>query len=215
MLFDRDHITTHKKLTHTLRDFNNGDIDVLVGTQMLSKGHDYHRVNLVVVLGIDYVLASSDYRANERAVSLLHQIAGRSGRKDDGAVYVQSKHIDLLRPFMEDYEDFLRYELDSRPSLYPPHYRLATLIFSHRIESKALWALECVREILCGGLVEVEVVGSSKAQVERIQGKYRFILLLRSHSAKALLECLQFLVTHSSSELRGFYEIDVDPLNIV
>lgn len=218
-LFDRDHITTHKQLTTTLKKFNDGEIDVLVGTQMLSKGHDYHRVNLVVVLGIDYILASSDYRANERVVSLLHQIAGRSGRKDDGEVYIQSKNTQLLQPFMQDYEDFLRYELTSRPHLYPPYCRLATIIFSHKIESKALEALDFVRQILNRflrqGAGEVEIVGDCKAVLERLQGKYRFILLLRSTSAKALLECLQFVISQSSVQLQQVYEIDVDPLSVV
>lgn len=215
-LFDRDNITSHTKLKTILQKFNDGDIDVLVGTQMLSKGHDYHRVNLAIILGIDYVLKGSDYRCNERAISLLHQIAGRSGRKYDGEVYVQSANSIFLEQFLRDYEDFLHYELRNRPHLYPPYQRLATLTFSHKIESKALNAMQNVREILLKrGLGEVEIVGDSKALVERLYNKYRFILLLRSPSARALLELLHYLNAHTHQDLGRMYEIDIDPLNIV
>ncbi|MDQ1297816.1 MAG: hypothetical protein QG558_354, partial [Campylobacterota bacterium] len=79
--FDRDVITTQNKLIKTLKAFNNREIDLLVGTQMLSKGHDYHDITLAVVMGIDNLLAQADYRSREKALSLLIQIAGRSGRK--------------------------------------------------------------------------------------------------------------------------------------
>ncbi|TLD96108.1 primosomal protein N' [Helicobacter jaachi] len=213
-LFDRDNITTHKKLTTTLEAFNNGEIDVLVGTQMLSKGHDYHRVNLAVVLGIDYVLKSSDYRCNERALSLLYQIAGRAGRKYDGYVYIQSANGAFLQPFMGDYEDFLRAELNTRPHIYPPHQRLATLTFAHKIESKAKDALEKVHKILKHhNAKEVEIVGDSKALLERLHDKYRFVLLLRSPSTRALLEAIHFVLSKLSA--RDICEIDIDPLSIL
>ncbi|WP_300859691.1 primosomal protein N' [uncultured Helicobacter sp.] len=213
-LFDRDNITTHKKLKSVLGAFNKGEIDVLVGTQMLSKGHDYHRVNLAIVLGIDYILKSNDYRCNERAISLLHQIAGRSGRKDNGEVYIQSANGAFLQPFMEDYEDFLRYELETRPPIYPPHQRLATLTFSHKKEQIALKCLERVHNFLYQiKPKEVEIVGESRALLGRLYDKYRFVLLLRSYSTNALLKVLHTL--QSNEKVCGSCEIDIDPLSIV
>lgn len=215
-LFDRDHITTHKKLKNTLQSFNAGEIDVLVGTQMLSKGHDYHCMNLAIVLGLDYILKSSDYRCNERAVSLLYQIAGRSGRKYDGQVYIQSANGAFLREFLNDYEDFLVYELQTRPRIYPPYQRLATLSFAHKSEEKALLYLAQVREFLTQILSahkEVEIVGESRALLGRLYGKYRFVLLLRSHSTRALLMLLHTL--GANEQLYGKYEVDIDPLSII
>ncbi|MDD5210821.1 MAG: primosomal protein N', partial [Sulfuricurvum sp.] len=106
--FDRDVITTQNKLIKTLKAFNNREIDLLVGTQMLSKGHDYHDITLAVVMGIDNLLAQADYRAREKALSLLVQIAGRSGRKEDSTVLVQSFNESFFRPYLDDYELFLQ-----------------------------------------------------------------------------------------------------------
>ena len=72
--FDKDEINTNKKLNTTLKEFNEGNIDVLVGTQMLSKGHDYHNVSLSVIMGLDSILNMNDFRARQRAMSLLLQV---------------------------------------------------------------------------------------------------------------------------------------------
>ncbi len=82
-LFDTNVITTSRKLHNALKRVENGKIDLLVGTQMLTKGHDYPNITLSIITGLDYILGISDYRAKERAVALMHQIAGRSGRKKD------------------------------------------------------------------------------------------------------------------------------------
>lgn len=212
-LFDRDNITTHKKLKNTLKAFNDGEIDVLVGTQMLSKGHDYHRVNLAIVLGIDYILKSSDYRCNERAVSLLHQIAGRSGRKHNGEVYIQSANSAFFKAFINDYEDFLRFELQTRPNIYPPYQRLALLTFSHKKEHIALANLTKVMTFLQKTHFDgVEIVGESKAILGRLYDKYRFVLLIRSKSIRNLLELLHTLCANTT--LKG-YDIDLDPVSII
>lgn len=213
-LFDRDHITTYKKLTGTLKAFNDGDIDVLVGTQMLSKGHDYHGVNLAIILGIDYILKSSDFRANERAISLLHQIAGRSGRKYNGEVYIESANGAFLERFLQDYEDFLIYELANRPRIYPPYQRLAMLTFSHKKEHIAMDYLLQTRDFLAQlPHKDVEIIGESRALIGRLYDKYRFMILLRSPSVNALLSMLQAL--RANEALQGKYEIDIDPLNII
>lgn len=211
-LFDRDNITTHKKLKDTLKAFNAGEIDILVGTQMLSKGHDYHNVNLAVVLGIDYVLKSSDYRCNERAVSLLHQISGRAGRKYDGEVWIESVNGAFLEQFLGDYEDFLRFELKHRPHIYPPFVRLATLSFADKSEKKALEKLAKVRQLLQEyPLGQVEIVGDCKALLERLYDKYRFVLLLRSASTRELVRLLHYV----RLQTENLCEIEIDPLNIV
>jgi primosomal protein N' (replication factor Y) len=108
--FDRDSIKTDTKLKKVLKNFNDNKIDILVGTQMLSKGHDYHNVTLAVVLGIDSILNMTSYKVREKALSLLIQIAGRSGRKGFGEVLIQTKNQEFFHNYISisDYEDFLR-----------------------------------------------------------------------------------------------------------
>lgn len=206
-IFDRDHVKTQKQLEKTLDEFQKGRIDILVGTQMLSKGHDYHNVALVVIMGLDYVLRSGDYRARERAQSLFFQIKGRGGRKYDGEVVLQTLNPDFFS--YETYRDFLEDELLFREGLYPPFMRLATLTFSHSDEKKAQEKMQKVLQIAQNNSYGVSVVGGGSAVVAKIKTQYRYIILLRSQSVSALLKCVR--------ELSGYEkcEIDIDPLNIV
>ena len=100
--FDRDQIKTNSQLKTILNEFNKGEIDILVGTQMLSKGHDYHNVRLAVVLGIDSILNMNSYKAREKALSLLIQISGRSGRKGEGEVIIQTKNEGFFNHYLNE-----------------------------------------------------------------------------------------------------------------
>ena len=202
--FDRDTITTHTKLIKTLKAFSNKEIDILVGTQMLSKGHDYPDLALSIILDIDYILAMADYRARERAMSLFVQVAGRAGRKGEGRVIVQTKQREFFESF-PDYEDFIRFELEQRKDLYPPFTRLAQLGFSHRSEERAREAMEQV--LKCLKSKDVAIVGYGKNAIERIAGKYRYHILLRSPSTKRLLGAIYAC----KNELT---DVDIDPINL-
>lgn len=160
-IFDKDHTSTQKKLTSLLGDFKHGRIDVLVGTQMLSKGHDYHNVALVCVLGIDHVLQGGDFRSLERGVALLHQISGRTGRKEHGRVFIQSLQSGWIAEFLEDYEEFLRWELAHRSRVYPPHTRLAMIHCDHANRAKAKAHMNAMLEVLKG--LESKFVDSARA----------------------------------------------------
>lgn len=204
--FDRDSMTSEAKLRATLEAFNRGEIEILVGTQMLSKGHDYHNVELSVVLGIDYLLKSEEYRAHERAVALLWQLAGRSGRREAGRVLVQSFKAEFFRTRLEDYERFLEEELRFRLGRYPPFVKLGALWFIHSDQAKA--QRECERacaELEASG---VEVISSGIAPLERVAKRWRYSVLVRSKSAKKLIGALQ--------GARGSIgEIDIDPISLV
>ncbi len=189
MKFDRDEITTDRKLRNMLKDFNDKKIDVLVGTQMLSKGHDYHDISLAVILGIDNVLSTPDFKAREKAMSLLLQIAGRTGRKNEGKVIVQTLNESFFGNYIKDYELFLKDEINFRKNLYPPFVRLLRIIVSHKKEKKALEtaqkAVECINRFKSK---EVELIGFAEAAIYKISSKYRYSILLRSKSPKALIE---------------------------
>jgi len=203
--FDRDEVTTQKKLNTKLKDFNDKKIDVFVGTQMLAKGHDYHGVGLSVVLGIDTILNMPDFRARERAMSLLLQVAGRSGRKGKGEVYIQTQNRDFFEEFFADYEAFLNDELHFRKEIYPPYKKLLKVLVSHIKDEKARDILSQVEQIT-HQFAEVEVVGHGKANIEKIANKYRYNMLLRSSNTNELLR-----FAHSCKHLH--VEIDIDPLS--
>lgn len=202
--FDRDAITTQNKLIKVLMAFNNREIDLLVGTQMLSKGHDYHDIALAVVMGIDNLLAQSDYRARERALSLLVQIAGRSGRAGAATVYVQSFNENFFRRYLEDYELFLREELKLREGRYPPTKKLARLLYAHKNGLKAKGEMEEAVEKL-RRIGTVEVMGFGAAPIEKIADKYRFQILLRSDKSTELIRAIK-------SVKSALCEIDMDPI---
>ncbi len=109
--FDRDSITTAKKLKEALHRFETGESQLLLGTQMLSKGHDYANITLSVIMGLDYILGLADFRARERAMSLLFQIAGRSGRAQKAEVLVQTGDPEFFQTYLADYELFIKDEL--------------------------------------------------------------------------------------------------------
>jgi len=189
--FDRDSITTNTKLKEVLNDFNNEKIDILVGTQMLSKGHDYHNVTLAVVLGIDSVLNMNSYKSREKALSLLIQIAGRSGRKGFGEVIVQTKNKEFFEHYLvhSDYEAFLKDELQFREDLYPPFYKMAKIVFAHAHASKAQEEMNKYVNIL-KDLKKIELVGFGESGVFKIANKYRYEILLRSNNIKELIQVL-------------------------
>jgi primosomal protein N' (replication factor Y) len=184
--FDRDAIKSDRELRDTLSRFNDRKIDILVGTQMLSKGHDYHDVETSIALGLDYLLAQSDFRCYERAVALLVQLAGRAGRKSGALVFAQTTNAKFFEPYVEDYERFLREEIARRAPLYPPHVRLLRVVISCASEAKAREKLARALERL-KAIGEAEIVGYGECAIGRIKTKYRFQILLRSRSAKALI----------------------------
>jgi len=203
--FDRDEVRTEKQLSSILSQFNEHKIDIMVGTQMLSKGHDYHGVGLAVILGIDALLGMSDFRSREKTLALVLQIAGRAGRKGYGEVLIQSKNSDFFKHYLGDFEQFLKDELVFRKGLYPPFKKMLRLMSSHLKDEKAKALIDTVA-LIAQNFPQVEVVGYGKANISKIANKYRYELLARSDSSKALLE-----FAHAVKLLH--VEADMDPLS--
>jgi primosomal protein N' (replication factor Y) len=202
--FDRDVITTQNKLKKALKRFNDKEIDILVGTQMLSKGHDYHDVTLAVVLGMDNMLNMSDYRAREKALSMLIQVAGRSGRKKSAKVLVQSFQEDFFKAYIGSYESFLEDEKEFRKELYPPYKKLCRILFSHKNGTKAKEAMQNMVAKL-RNFKSIEVVGHGACAIERVADKWRFEILLRSDKSTEILKAIR--TCHDN-----LAEIDMDPI---
>ena len=202
--FDRDVITTSAKLKKALKRFNDKETDILVGTQMLSKGHDYHGVTLAVVMGMDNMLNMGDYRAREKALSALIQVSGRSGRKQDALVLVQSFNEPFFSAYLEKYEEFLESEKEYREGLYPPYKKLCRILFAHKNGAKAQEEMRKMQDSLMA-FSDIEVVGAGKCGIERVANKYRFEILLRSDKSTDLIKAI-------NATKVSLAEIDMDPI---
>ena len=202
--FDRDVITTQNKLTKALKRFNDKETDILVGTQMLSKGHDYHGVTLAVVLGMDNMLNMSDYRAREKALSSLIQVSGRSGRKSNAKVLVQSFNEEFFSSYIDNYEDFLQEEKTYRQELYPPYKKLCRVLFAHKNGLKAKEEMQKMHDLLLR-VPSIEIVGFGKCAIERVANKYRFEILLRADKSTDLIKAISMCKVDLA-------EIDMDPI---
>lgn len=202
--FDRDSITTASKLKKALKRFESKESHLLLGTQMLSKGHDYANITLSIILGLDYILGLSDYRARERAMSLLIQIAGRSGRAKSANILIQTSNADFFKLYLTDYEAFLKDEMDFVRDFYPPFVSLARILISHVKDEKAgKITLDTVTKLKA--FADLEIVGQGKAPVERIANKFRYRILIRCEKRMPLIKALHVI----NSPL---IEIDMDPV---
>ena len=205
-IFDKDTITTPTKLQKALKRIEDGTSNIAVGTQMLSKGHDYPNITLSVITGLDFIVGVADYRAMEKAVSLLHQIAGRSGRNKSAVVLIESAKEDFFKEWIGDYEEFLKYEIEFAKGFYPPFMHLARVIIEHKNWQKAQEMTYTIRDRL-STYKEIEIVGAGKSAIEKISNRYRYNILLRSTKRVALLKALHKI------ELKSGIIIDMDPID--
>ena len=179
--FDRDIITSKTRLDKILKDFNEKKIDILVGTQMLSKGHDYD-VDLAIILDIDFILNMPDFRARERALSLAKQVAGRAGRRKDAEVIIQTINDEF---FMQSYDEFIKEEIEFRKDLeYPPFSRIARLEFSDKNQKKAYEEMMKVYNCLKD---KIEILGYGEAPIFKIANKYRYQILIKGKNFHKIL----------------------------
>lgn len=216
---DRDLITSQTRLEETLQDFRDLKANVLIGTQMLVKGHDFPKVTCVVVVSADMLLKWPDFRASERALQTLIQVSGRSGRSElPGRVFIQG--YDLEHPVIRvvtgdlDRDEFLNEELELRQLLsYPPFSRLVRFRISGAEEGPVREASRKMAEELLGLLPEEarpRLLGPSEALLYRANGRYRFDLYFKSPSAELLFRSCRALRSWAT-ERELDLEVDVDP----
>lgn len=215
-------------LDRILTAFRSGDINVLVGTQIVAKGHDFPRVTLVGVLLAEQSLAFPDFRASERTFQLLTQVAGRAGRGDaPGQVIVQTYNPDQYALRFASTHDFLGFAVTEnrlrRERGYPPHAFLAAVEVSSPDAHEARQVAERVRDYLAQFLTtegpagrEVTLLGPSLAAIERLRGRTRLHLLLKGRKRSvmnAVLWKLHRLVGNGHGQVRII--LDVDPLTLI
>ncbi len=202
---DRDTVRGRHDLERLLARLHSGEINLLVGTQMIAKGHDIHGVTLVGVVGCDHALSMPDFRAAERVFQLMTQVSGRAGRGDlPGRVVVQTyypDHYAILAASTHDYSAFVERELKYRRWMhYPPFGVLANvLVQSPKLEEAAGWSAElgkCLRNAAPEG---VRVLGPCTAPIARIKGVYRFHMILKAASRNALNGALRGMLAHADA----------------
>jgi primosomal protein N' (replication factor Y) len=219
---DRDAIRQKGALTGILTRFRNGDVDVLVGTQMIAKGHDFHRVTLVGVISADVGLGMADFRASERTFQLLTQVAGRAGRGDQtGEAIVQTiypGHYSIQLACRQDFRAFYERELGFRRAMrYPPDVALINTIVRARTFVQAMEDAEQVAAAVRGsedGRSQVRVLGPAPAPLGRIRGEYRAQFLLKGTNRTRMRELLLGALA-KRPELARRTTVDVDPLSVL
>ncbi len=218
---DRDTIQSRGEIEAALERVHSGAARILVGTQMLTKGHDFPDVTLVVVLNADQGLFGSDFRASERLAQSIVQVAGRAGRAARrGEVLVQTacpEHPLLQRLLREGYDGYAHAALEERAAAgWPPFSRLALLRAEAATREAALAFLEAARSCAVAPAGDaVRLLGPVAAAMERRAGRYRAQLLLESASRGALQRVLGPWLTQVEQlpEARGVrWSIDIDPL---
>jgi primosomal protein N' (replication factor Y) len=193
---DRDTVRTKREYQQILGAFANGEIDVLVGTQMVAKGHDFQRVTLVGVVAADLALGRPDFRAAERTFQLLTQVAGRAGRGElAGEVLVETyypEHYAIQCAAHQDYASFYEKEAHFRRMLhYPPFTALANvLIRDRKIENAIRWSRALAGYFAPFEDRGVKILGPAAAPLARLRRDYRFQFVLKSPKRSALAQAL-------------------------
>ena len=200
---DRDTVRGRHDLEHLLARLHSGEINLLVGTQMIAKGHDIHGVTLVGVVGCDHALSMPDFRAAERVFQLMTQVSGRAGRGElPGRVVVQTyypDHYAIVAASTHDYVGFAERELKYRRWMhYPPFGVLANvLIQSEKLEEAAGWSAELGKWFQKTAPEGIRVLGPCTAPIARIKNVYRFHLILKAVSRKSLNAALRGALAHA------------------
>jgi primosomal protein N' (replication factor Y) len=225
---DRD--TTSRKCSHQqiLKGLESGRIDILVGTQMIVKGHDFPNVTFVGVVSADTSLHFPDFRSSERTFQLLTQVAGRAGRGDVfGEVAIQTfnpDHYSILRAKDHDFTGFYQEEILFRRALgYPPFCRLVNFRLTGNSEKKTkMVADELARisqSLLKGGYGKgIEVLGPSAAPFAKIRGKFRWQMLAKGRTSPLLHRFAREVAVRMENLSKGRgvnLDIDVDPVFIL
>ncbi len=223
---DKD--TTSKKgsIVKILKALKKGDIDILIGTQMIAKGHDFPNITLVGIISADISLNFPDFRAGENTFQILAQVAGRAGRGDaEGNVILQTFNPDHFAVNMakkQDYEAFFKKETEFRKALnYPPFSRIVQL----KIKGKSLEAVEeraCLLGELCrktrkekkSFLNYIEILGPAEAPISKIASMFRWQILIKGKTSSALHDFIKIIFEDNQkifSDKAIKITIDIDP----
>ncbi|HSM84780.1 MAG TPA: primosomal protein N', partial [Candidatus Limnocylindrales bacterium] len=220
---DRDTVRTRHDFERVLNQFHAGEINLLVGTQMIAKGHDVHGVTMVGVVGADYALGFPDFRAAERTFQLLTQVAGRAGRGESpGKVVLQTFHPDhyaIQFARQHDYAGFYDKEVRFRRWMhYPPFSALANvLVRSDKLEQTLKWTGQIGRWFESTRNEGLRVLGPSVAPIMRLKRDYRYHFIVKAASREKLNQALRRMLGFADEQKipRTNVIVDVDALSLL
>jgi primosomal protein N' (replication factor Y) (superfamily II helicase) len=220
---DRDTARTKRQYQEMLGAFAGGALDILVGTQMLAKGHDFQRVTLVGVVSADSSLSLPDFRAAERTFQLLTQVAGRAGRGElTGRVLIQTfypEHYAIQDAVKQDYAAFFERELHFRRMMaYPPFTSLANVIVREvNLEKAIRWSRQLSEYFSPHDGKEVRILGPATAPLARLKKEHRFQFLLKSPKRSVLARLLAGALAHCDAKEipQTGVSVDMDPLSLL
>jgi primosomal protein N' (replication factor Y) len=220
---DRDTVRGRSDMERLLARLHAGEINLLVGTQMIAKGHDIHGVTLVGVVGADTALGLPDFRAAERVFQLLTQVSGRAGRGDlPGKVLIQTYHPDhyaIQFATQHDYPGFVQKELQYRRWMhYPPFAVLANVIVqSPKLEEATAWATTLGRWFQQTRLEKIRVLGPAPAPIVRLKRIFRYHFVLKAEQRQTLGNTLRAMLDFADRQEipRRALVIDVDAVHLM
>ncbi len=212
--------TTGRKGEHhrILQDFLSGGSQILLGTQMISKGHHFPNVSLVGIINLDDILGLPDFRAAERAFQLMVQMSGRAGRgQHPGQVVIQTRMPDnpVIKWCREnDYYSFAEYELSAREECgYPPHRHLALLTFTGSSQADLEDYSGAVADKIKSSDSRAEVLGPTPAPLTKIKGRFRWQLMLKAGSSSEIKKALAGIAPGRNEKIK--LSVDIDPVNML
>jgi len=218
---DRDVARRRGAVSGVLAGFEAGETDILIGTQMIAKGHDFPRVTLVGVIDADVGLGLPDFRAAERTFQLLTQVAGRAGRRDlPGEVVLQShlpNHYALQLACKQDYEAFFEHEMEFRRTMaYPPTTALLNVIVRSTDPRRGARDTDALARALRDRAVGAyRVLGPARAPLARLRGEHRHQILLKGRRA-AMRDAVHRALVERFGEVRWpGVAVDVDPVSVM
>jgi primosomal protein N' (replication factor Y) len=207
-----------------LTDFSRGDLDMLIGTQMIAKGHDFPNVTLVGVVSVDLGLGLPDFRSAERTFQLLTQVSGRAGRGERaGRVLIQTyypEHYALRHAREQDYAAFYQEEIRYREKMaYPPFFALASILVRHSDLSVATETARKIRRAFDSVNTSnvCRILGPAAASLSRLKGEHRLQILIKSPNRKALRETLDLALDgaeRAGCDMR-LVHTEIDPINLM
>ena len=220
---DRDTARTKRQYQETLGAFAGGALDILVGTQMLAKGHDFQRVTLVGVVSADSSLSLPDFRAAERTFQLLTQVSGRAGRGElPGRVLIQTfypDHYAIQDAVKQDYISFFERELHFRRLMaYPPFTSLANVIVRDTsLEKAILWSRQLSQYFSPHDGEKVRILGPATAPLARLKKEHRFQFLLKSPKRSVRTKLLSGALAYCDAKEipQTAVLVDMDPLSLL
>lgn len=223
---DRDEIQNRESLEELIENMELGQLDILVGTQMIAKGLDFPKLTFVGLVMADVGFNLPDFRGNERSFQLITQVSGRSGRhsKNPGEVIIQTynpEHPSITR--VNDYSSFVSYEMDCRQEMgYPPFKRLASIRIQgmklNRVVNTCQLADQRCRELIrkYPNYSSIDVLGPAPAPITRLHNKFRYHFLLKSTHSHVLNQfCRQVLAKQKWFPHGVAVSVDIDPIKML